>query len=47
MSIRSVLNNLDLILSKKDMIIKRHDIGSIIIKIEKETSAEAEVSFDE
>ena len=32
MSIRSVLNNLDLILSKKDMIIKRHDIGSIIIK---------------
>ena len=24
MSIRSVLNNLDLILSKKDMIIKRH-----------------------
>ena len=32
MSIRSVLNNLDLILSKKDMIIKRHDIGSLIIK---------------
>ena len=32
MSIRNVLNNLDLVLSKKDLIMRRPDIGTIIIK---------------
>ena len=32
MSIRNVLNNLDLVLSKKDQILRRPDIGTIVIK---------------
>ena len=32
MSIRNVLNNLDLVLSKKDLIMRRPDIGTIMIK---------------
>ncbi|MBQ8750555.1 MAG: hypothetical protein IJZ30_02830 [Alphaproteobacteria bacterium] len=32
MSIRNVLNNLDLVISKKDQILRRPDIGTIIIK---------------
>ena len=32
MSIRNVLNNLDLVLSKKDLILRRSDIGTIVIK---------------
>ena len=32
MSIRNVLNNLDLVLSKKGQILRRPDIGTIVIK---------------
>ncbi len=32
MSIRNVLNNLGLVLSKKDQILRRPDIGTIVIK---------------
>ncbi len=32
MSIRNVLNNLDLVISKKGQILRRPDIGTIIIK---------------
>ena len=32
MSIRNVLNNLDLVISKKDLILRRPDIGTIVIK---------------
>lgn len=32
MSIRNVLNNLDLVISKKDLIMRRPDIGTIVIK---------------
>ena len=32
MSIRNVLNNLDLVISKKGQILRRPDIGSIIVK---------------
>ena len=32
MSIRNVLNNLDLVISKKERILRRPDIGTIVVK---------------